>query len=82
LYWNDSLERYDRLFTFKINGTDGWDDKLSFQLSTTNNTNNTWSFIKGNEIDVKSGQKYQLLSHLKLNDWATESLVAFEGIFS
>jgi aldose sugar dehydrogenase len=78
LYWNDSLNRCDRNFTCKINGTDGWDDKLSFQLSTTNNTNNTWSFIKGREIDVKAGQKYQLVSHMKLNNWATQSHVAFE----
>jgi aldose sugar dehydrogenase len=79
LYWNDSLKRCDRYFNCKVNGTDGWDDKQSFQLSTTNNTNNTWSFIKGREIDVKSGQNYQLVSHMKLNKWATESHAAFEG---
>jgi aldose sugar dehydrogenase len=79
LYWNDSLERCDRNFTCKINDTDGWGDKLSFQISTTNNTNNTWSFIKGREIDVKPGEKYQLVSHVKLNKWATGSHVVFEG---
>jgi aldose sugar dehydrogenase len=78
LYWNDSLNICGRTYTCKISGTDGWDDKQSFQLSTTNNTNNTWSSIKGSEIDVKSGQKYQLVSHMKLNNWATQSHVAFE----
>jgi aldose sugar dehydrogenase len=78
LYWNDSLNICGRTYTCKINGTDGWDDKLSFQISTTNNTNNTWSFIKGREIDVKPGEKFQLVSHVKLNKWATQSHVAFE----
>jgi aldose sugar dehydrogenase len=79
LYWDDPFKICRRAYTCKINGTDGWDDKLSFQISTTNNTNNTWSSIKGREIDVKPGEQLQLVSHLKLNKWATQSHVAFEG---
>jgi aldose sugar dehydrogenase len=79
LYWDDQFKICGRTYTCKINVTDGRDDRQSFQLSTTNNANNTWSSIKGREIDVKSGQNYQLVSHMKLNDWATQSHVAFEG---
>ena len=79
LYWNDSDNMCGGTYTCKINGTDGWDDKLSFQLSTTDNTNRTWSSIKGREIDVKPGENFQLVSHIKLNDWATQSHVVLEG---
>jgi glucose/arabinose dehydrogenase len=79
LYWNDSLNICGKTYTCKTNGTDGWNDKLSFQLSTTNNTNKTWSWIKGREIHVKPGEKFQLVSHMKLNNWATESHVVLEG---
>jgi hypothetical protein len=80
LYWDDPFKICGRAFTCKINGTDGWDDKQSFQLSTTNNTNNTWSSIKGREIDVKPGEQFQFISHIKLNNWTTQSNVPFEGI--
>jgi hypothetical protein len=33
----------------------------------------------GQEIDVKPRSKYQLVSHMKLNNWATQSHVAWEG---
>jgi aldose sugar dehydrogenase len=79
LYWNDASNICGRTYTCKIKDTDGWEDKQSFQLSTTDNTNNTWSSINGREIDVKSGQNFQLVSHMKLNDWATQSHIAFEG---
>ncbi len=79
LDWSDSSNMCGGTYTCKINGTDGWGDRQSFQLSTTNNTNNTWSSIKGNEIDVKPGENYELVSHMKLNDWATQSHVVLEG---
>jgi aldose sugar dehydrogenase len=79
LYWNDSLNICGSTYTCKINVTDGWDDRQSFQLSTTNNTNNTWSWIIGREIDVKPGEQLQFVSHMKLNKWATASHVVLEG---
>jgi glucose/arabinose dehydrogenase len=79
LYWNDSLNICGRTYTCKMNVTDGWDDRQSFQLSTTNNTNKTWLSIKGREINVKPGEQLQLVSHMKLNKWATQSHIALEG---
>jgi aldose sugar dehydrogenase len=76
--WNDPWGKCETVFTCGINSTDGWDDKQSFQLSTTNNTNNTWSTIRGREIDVKPGELVQLVSHMKLNDWATDSHVVYQ----
>jgi aldose sugar dehydrogenase len=77
--WNDPFNICGKTYTCKINGTDGWDDRQSFQISTTNNSNNTWSWIIGREVDVKPGEKFQLLSHMKLNKWATQSHVVLEG---
>ena len=79
LYWNDSANICGKTYACKINGTDGWDDKHSFQISTTDNTQNTWSSIKGREINVKAGEKFQLINHLKANKWVSESYVALEG---
>jgi glucose/arabinose dehydrogenase len=79
LYWNDSFNNCGSIYACKINSTDGWDDKQSFQVSTTNNTNNTWSWIEGREIDVKPGEKFQFKSHMKLNKWATLSHIVLEG---
>jgi aldose sugar dehydrogenase len=78
-YWNDPIKSCRTTFSCTIKFTDGWNDHVSFSLSTTNNSKNTWSSIRGQEIDVKAGQKYQLASHMKLNKWATQSHVALEG---
>ena len=78
-YWNDPLKRCRTTFICRIKFTDGWNDNVSFSLSTTNNTNQTWSSIYGKEIDVKPKERYQLVSHMKLNDWAKQSHVPLEG---
>jgi hypothetical protein len=78
-HWNDPVNTCKKYFSCTIKYTDGWNDYISFALSTTNNTNQTWSWIKGKEIDVKPKERYQLVSHMKLNDWATQSHVALEG---
>jgi aldose sugar dehydrogenase len=78
-YWNDPLKSCRTIFICTIKFTDGWNDNVSFALSTTNNTNQKWSSIYGKEIDVKPKERYQLVSHMKLNDWATQSHVALEG---
>jgi hypothetical protein len=81
LYWNDSLKRCDRYFNCKVNGTDGWDDRRSFQFFTKypHNISDIWSSIYGQQIEVKQNERYELLTHMKLNKWATESYVALEG---
>jgi hypothetical protein len=81
LYWNDSLKRCDRYFNCKVNGTDGWDGRQSFQFFTKypHNISNIWSSIYGQQMEVKPNDRYELLTHMKLNKWATQSHVALEG---
>ena len=78
-YWSDSLKHCRTLFSCTILFTDGWNDYVSFALSTINNTNKTWSSIYGKQIEVDSKIKYQLVSHMKLNKWATQSHIAVEA---
>jgi hypothetical protein len=79
-YWNDPLKTCRITFSCTIKFTDGWNDYVSFSLSTTDNTNQTWSSIYGKEIDVTPNGTHQLVSHVKLNDWATQSHVVLEGL--
>ena len=50
-YWNDPFKSCRTTFSCTIKFTEGWNDYVSFSLSTTNNTNQTWSSIYGKEIE-------------------------------
>jgi hypothetical protein len=81
LYWNDSLKRCDRYFNCNVNGTDGWNDRQSFQFFTKypHNISDIWSSTYGQQMEVKQNERYELITHMKLNKWATQSHVALEG---
>jgi glucose/arabinose dehydrogenase len=57
----------------------GWKDDTSFQVSTRNSTNNTWSWITGIETGVGPGIDYHLVGHMKLNKWARGSHIVLQG---
>jgi len=78
-YWSDPGNSCKKYFSCAIKLTDGWNDYISFGISTINSTQSTWSSIKGSEIFVKPSQRVQLVSHMKLNNWARQSHVALEG---
>lgn len=78
-YWNDPHNKCSGLYSCNMNLTDGGSDNQSFQLSTTNGTVNNWSWIKANETEVKPNQQYEFLTHMKLNEWATQSHIPLEG---
>jgi N-acetylneuraminic acid mutarotase len=78
-YWKDPHNSCLSLFTCNSNLTDGWADNQSYQLSTTNGTENTWSWIAPSKIDVKPNQQYELVTHMKLNQWATQSHILLRG---
>ena len=78
-YWNDPFKSCRTTFSCTIKFTDGWNDYVSFSLSTTNNTNQTWSLIHGKEIDVTPYGKYQIVTHMKLNKFVIGSHVALQG---
>jgi hypothetical protein len=78
-YWNDPAKSCLGSFKCHLNLTDGWVDSQSFQLSTTNGTKYNWSWISGNPIEVKPNQQYEFLTHMKLNQYATQSHIPLEG---
>jgi hypothetical protein len=81
LNWSDSLGRCGKVFTCKINVKSGWDDNVSFQFSTKrpHNVNGTWSWIYGQEVNVKPSEWYKLITHMKMNFRAQQSNVLLEG---
>jgi aldose sugar dehydrogenase len=61
------------------NFSTGWNDKNSIQISTMNTSSNTFSNIIGEEVSVTPKERYDLVTHLKHNDWSTQSHVKLEG---
>lgn len=78
-FWQDLFMSCNTSFKCTTNNTTGWKSKNSFQLTTFNNTNNTWSSIQSTPMNVNPGDKFQLVNHMKLNPWATQSHVVLEG---
>jgi len=77
--WSDPSNSCKNHFSCTIQFTDGWNDYVSFGISTINSTHNIWSSIVGSEIKVKPHERIQLVSHMKLNKWATQSHIAIDG---
>jgi glucose/arabinose dehydrogenase len=78
-FWDDLYKSCDTSFKCRASNSTGWKDNTSYQIATTHNTNNTWSSIYGQPIDTTPKVQYQLVNHMKLNTWATESHIAIEG---
>jgi hypothetical protein len=80
LYWKNNGSVCSTSYRCTINYTTGWNNNnSSLQVSTTNNTRNLWSWIYGPEIEVTSNEQLQLVSHMKLNKWATSSHIVLQG---
>jgi glucose/arabinose dehydrogenase len=62
-----------------IDFSTGWHDNSSFKVSTINNTTKHWSSIIGQEVHVKPNDRYELLSHMKMNKRAGHSNITMEG---
>ena len=71
-YWKLPSKPCIGNFTCKASMTTGWQDNTSLQVSTKSPTNNKgpWSWIRGQEIGVKPNERYELVTHMKLNDLA------------
>ena len=78
-FWQDQYKSCSTNFKCISNTTTGWKSDKSFQLSTSNSTNNTWSSVQSQQMYVNPGDQYQLVSHMKLNQWATQSHIVLEG---
>jgi hypothetical protein len=79
-YWNDTEKNCVSTFKCTSNFTTGWEDNTSLQISTTSNNNDTWSWIRSKEIGVNPDEQFELVTHMKLNEFATQSHIAFEGL--
>jgi hypothetical protein len=77
--WNDSFSQCSHIYRCLINQTDGLIDKKSFQVSTASQNKSTWSWIRGDEINVKPRQQYMLTTNMKLNAYAVQSHIVLEG---
>ena len=79
-FWSDSLKQCGNIFTCMNNFTTGWKDNMSFQFSTKRSDNKTWSYITGKEINVRPNDEYEIVTHMKLNEFARESHILVEGL--
>lgn len=69
-------------FECTIDYTTGWNDNTSFKVSTLiagNKTIGHWSWIRGDEINVSSGENYSIITHIKVNEFSNGSNIAIEG---
>jgi hypothetical protein len=80
-YWNFSSKPCDGIFTCKASSTTGWRDNTSLQISieSPHYSNGNWSWIYGKEIGVNPNERYELVTHMKLNNLSREAHIVFEG---
>src|SRR5437867_5750993 len=71
-YWMLSSKPCMANFTCKVSMTTGWRDNTSLQVSTKSppSNNGPWSWIRGKEIGVNPNERYELVTHMKLDDLA------------
>jgi aldose sugar dehydrogenase len=76
----DSYRDCDLAFKCTVNSSIGWHNiNRSFQISTNTSNKNAWSWKYGEEVTVAPGEGYSLITHMKLNQYVTQSHVALEG---
>ena len=78
-FWTDPYNACHTNFKCTVNYSTGWDDNTSIQISTTKSDFNNWSRIFGKEVSVKPNERYELITHLKHNDWSTQSHIGLQG---
>jgi glucose/arabinose dehydrogenase len=76
---NDSEKSCKKNFKCVITNDTGWADESSLRISTVNNTKNQWSSIFGQEVHVSADERYEILSHVKLDKRARNSNLLLEG---
>ena len=78
--WNDSKESCQTTFDCNFNAPDGWQDRQSIKLSTQNNSFGVWSWIFSQDVSVSPNSDYELVTHMKMNNWTTQSHVALQAL--
>ena len=77
--WKDANKSCSSGFKCNANFSTGWNDNKSIQVSTLNTNSNTFSNIFGEAVPVTPKERYQLITHLKHNEWSTQSHVKLQG---
>jgi glucose/arabinose dehydrogenase len=77
--WSDPDNNCDIAFRCRVNFTTRWNGNTSLQISTSSTDNETWSWIYGKDISVIPGEQYELVTHMKLNEFVVGSHVVLEG---
>jgi aldose sugar dehydrogenase len=77
--WRDTNKSCSSSFRCIANFSTGWDDNKSIQISTMKTSIDTFSNIIGEGVPVRSNERYELFTHLKHNDWSTQSHVILQG---
>ena len=77
-YWEDSRKSCVDNFTCRVSLTTGWQGNTSLRVSTKATDKET-AWIYGKEIGVNPNERYELVTHMKLNDAATNSHIVIEG---
>jgi aldose sugar dehydrogenase len=79
IYLEDPTKSCISNFKCTFTNSTGWNDKRSFKVSTFNNKGQLRSSIVGQEVHVESNERYELLSHIKLNEWVKQSNIIIQG---
>jgi hypothetical protein len=82
LYWYDPFRHCGSVFICKSNTSTGWNDSTSFEVSSSVSSRkiaNMWSWINGKEIDVNPDERYEIITHMKLNGFVNQSHIVIEG---
>jgi len=77
--WKDTNKSCSSTFKCITDFSTGWKDNKSIQISTMNSNSNIFSQIEGEEVPVIPNERYHLLTHLKHNEWATQSNIKLQG---
>jgi hypothetical protein len=85
-YWGDPNRNCNNGFKCTViptstKETTGWQNNstTTLQVSTNTTDKNRWSYIAGTQIDVKPGEPYAIITHMRLNEFVTGSHIVIEG---
>jgi aldose sugar dehydrogenase len=77
--WQDANKSCSSRFKCIANFSTGWNDNMSIQISTLNTNRDTLSNIIGDQVPVTPKERYELITHIKHNEWSTQSHVKLQG---
>jgi hypothetical protein len=77
--WSDPSNGCTSTYKCIINSTDGLNDNRSLQISTNSTNKDKWLSLYGKPIPVMTNERYEIITHMKLNKFATGSHILILG---